>query len=157
MASRMDSIFASTTVGSSQISITVCGSLRRCPVVMQTMVSSLSIMPISTSFFSPATEAALAGSTPMPSSLARSFWAARISSSVTDSAVPPVSRIALRAFLAFTGFPIRIADATVSGLSSGVISGAPLFMALTIGQAAFCLNSGHLRERIRYAESLETP
>lgn len=47
---------------------------------------------------------------------------------------PPDSRIAVRAFFALTGFPILIAVATVSGFSSGIISGAPFFMAFTIGQ-----------------------
>ncbi len=58
---------------------------------------------------------------------------ASISSSVTASAVPPVVRMATRAFSALTGAPIRIAVATVSGCSSGTTTGRLSLIARTIG------------------------
>jgi len=89
--------------------------------------------PVSTSLFTPATEAADAGSTPMPSFCARSRCIASISPSVTASAQPPVFRIAASAFSALTGAPMRIAVATVSGLGSGSTTGSPSRIARTTG------------------------
>ena len=79
------SISASTSVGWVHASIAVLGSLSRCPVTTQVIVSPLSMTPWPTSFLRPAIEAAEAGSTPIPSVLASNFWASRISSSVTVS------------------------------------------------------------------------
>ena len=59
--------------------------------------------------------AADAGSTNRPSFDASSRCAARISSSVTVCASPPESRSAATALRQFTGAPIRIAVAIVSG------------------------------------------
>jgi hypothetical protein len=68
-----------------------------------------------TSFFKPAMEDALAGSTKIPSTRANIFWASKISSSETASAAPNESRMAATAFFQLTGAPIRIAVAMVSG------------------------------------------
>ena len=68
---------------------------------------------------SAATGAALAGSTKMPSLEASHFCAARISESSTISKQPPDSETALMAPSQLAGRPIRIAVATVSGLSIG--------------------------------------
>ena len=83
---------------------------------MQTTRSSLLITPFLTSFFKPAIDEALAGSTKIPSILASVNWASKISSSVTVSAVPFDSLIALTAFFQLTGAPILMAVAIVSGI-----------------------------------------
>jgi hypothetical protein len=70
-------------------------------------------------FRRPATEAADAGSQKTPSRAPSSSYAARISSSVTARIAP---RDAVTAFIASSqraGLPIRIAEATVSGFSTG--------------------------------------
>ena len=67
----------------------------------------------------PATDAAEAGSQKMPSRAPSSEYASSISSSETARTSP---RDAVKAFIASSqraGFPIRIADATVSGNSTG--------------------------------------
>ncbi len=60
-------------------------------------------------------DAALAGSTKMPSWLASQRCALRISSSVTISIAPFESAIAADASCQLAGLPIRIAVAIVSG------------------------------------------
>ena len=70
-----------------------------------------------------------AGSTKMPSTLAKVFCESKISSSVTVSAVPLDSWMALTAFFQLTGAPMRMAVATVSGFSTGVIVSFPALMA----------------------------
>ena len=70
-------------------------------------------------FSTPATDAAEAGSQNTPSDAPRNSYAARISSSVTARIAP---RDAVTAFIASSqraGLPMRMADATVSGFSTG--------------------------------------
>src|SRR2546428_7818188 len=95
------------------------GSFNPWPVVTQTIVAFLSIFLSSTIFSSPATEAALAGSTNIPSSRASWVWALGIWMSVTVSAVPFAFRIARRTFGQLFGAPILIAVAIVSALATG--------------------------------------
>src|SRR5436305_98341 len=66
----------------------------------------------------PAIDAALAGSTKIPSLDASQLCAAKISSSVTTSIAPFDSSSAARACFQLAGLPIRIADAIVSGLAT---------------------------------------
>lgn len=73
-------------IGLGALAIIVSGSLRPLPVQMQTTRSSFAMTPDPLSFFSPATEAADAGSTHTPSFLPSRDWAAMISASVTVSA-----------------------------------------------------------------------
>ena len=63
----------------------------------------------------PAIPAALDGSTKIPSFAATKRYAARISSSVTESINPPDESRASTACCQDAGFPIRIAVAIVSG------------------------------------------
>ena len=67
-------------------------------------------------FNKPATEAALAGSQKMPSSLPRILYALIISESDTEENLPLLDSFAKRAFSLLTGLPILIAVAIVSGL-----------------------------------------
>src|SRR3989454_10087699 len=104
------------------------------------MVSFLSIFLSSTIFSSPAIEAALAGSTKIPSSRASWVCALSIWMSVTVSAVPFESRIARRTFGQFTGERILIAVAIVSALATGNTLLAWFLIAWTIGAAlAACI------------------
>ena len=64
-------------------------------------------------------DAALAGSTNIPSFEAKSLWARRISLSDTVSAVPRDSLMAGSTLVQLTGEPIRIAEAIVRGLVTG--------------------------------------
>src|SRR6266567_3088270 len=59
----------------------------------------------------------MSGSTKIPSCLASHVCAARICSSLTIAMVPCDSAIAAIACFQLAGFPIRMADATVSGFS----------------------------------------
>ena len=97
----------------------VSGSLSPLPVMTQTTLLWFRRMPPRASFNKPATEAADAGSQKMPSSRAIIVYASRISSSVTESIVPPDSSRALTAFFQLAGLPTRMAEATVSGVSMG--------------------------------------
>src|SRR6056297_635070 len=90
--SSTPSVSAGTGSGSVPAAAAASGSLSRWPVVRQTTRSSAPTTPSARSFRSPASEAADAGSTPMPAP-ARSRCASVIASSETATAVPPVSRI----------------------------------------------------------------
>ena len=68
---------------------------------------------------SPATPAAEAGSTNTPSFAESQRWASRISSSVTESIIPPDSSRAASACSHEAGLPIRMAVAIVSGSVTG--------------------------------------
>src|SRR5206468_9991984 len=89
------------------------GSLRPCPVTVQTIVWSPLSRPCAPSFRTPATLAAEAGSTKIPSTSARALYAPRISSSVTISIRPPERSRASSAPFHEAGFPILIAVAIV--------------------------------------------
>src|SRR2546423_2832226 len=87
----------------------VCGSFRPCPV------STHTTRPDAPYFSSPATDAADAGSQKTASREPSSEYASRISSSVTALISPRDDVTASIASSQRAGFPIRIADATVSG------------------------------------------
>ena len=69
----------------------------------------------------PAIDAALAGSTKMPSRRARNRCASRISASVTISMAPCESRMAAVASFQLAGLPMRMALATVSGFGTTLL------------------------------------
>src|SRR5207247_955743 len=94
---------------------------RPLPIVTHTTRSDRSILPASRFFLRPAIDAALAGSTNIPSFEARFLWASRISLSETVSAVPWDSLIAWSTFIQLTGDPILMAEAIVRGLVTGSI------------------------------------
>src|SRR3954452_6866698 len=94
-------------------SIAVVGSFSPCPVSTQTTVPS-------TPYFNrPATDAADAGSQNTPSFIPRNAYASRISASETARIWPRELVTASIASSQRAGFPMRIADATVSGFSTG--------------------------------------
>src|SRR6266496_2131599 len=95
------------------------GSFKPSPVVTHTTRSDRSTLPASRLFLRPAMDAALAGSTNIPSFDAKSLWARRISLSDTVSAVPRDSLMAGSTLVQLTGDPIRIAEAIVRGLVTG--------------------------------------
>src|ERR687894_1494790 len=107
---------AGTGSGSSTRPSTASGSLSPCPVRTLTTVPP-GPRPSRASLRRPAIPAAEAGSQKTPSSRASKPWASRISSSVTLSMPPPDSRAAANAPSLLAGDPMRIALATVSGLS----------------------------------------
>ena len=67
------------------------------------------------SFFNAATVAAAAGSAKTPATWARVRWAASISSSVTVSEKPPLSRTAFLAICALEGIETEMESAMVAG------------------------------------------
>jgi hypothetical protein len=79
------------------------------------------ITPFLTSFFKPAMDEALAGSTKMPSTCAKFFVRQDFLVSDGFSGSMPDSRMALTAFFQLTGAPMRMAVAMVSGFSTGTI------------------------------------
>ena len=98
------------------------GSLRPWPVTVQTIrepsvkrVWENAASPESMVRKRPAMEAALAGSTKIPSFAASQRCAARISSSVTISTAPSECARASSASCQLAGLPMRMALATVSG------------------------------------------
>ena len=104
--------------------IITSGSFKPCPVTVQTirLLSRIFWNEYAASSASqhlkrPAIDAALAGSTNIPSCCASQLCAAKMSSSLTTSIPPRDSTIAARACCQLAGFPIRIAEAIVSGLS----------------------------------------
>src|ERR687894_534538 len=107
---------AGTGSGSSTRPSTASGSLSPCPVRTLTTVPP-GPRPSRASLRRPAIPAAEAGSQKIPSSRASNSWAASISSSVMLSMRPPDSRTAAKAPSLLAGEPMRIALATVSGLS----------------------------------------
>ena len=86
---------------------------------MQTIVASAGTSPAALALSRPATEAAEAGSTKIPSREERIRCAARISSSVTALIAPPESSRASSAWDQEAGLPMRMAVAMVSGSSTG--------------------------------------
>jgi len=93
-----------------EISILACfiamsGSFKPCPVRTHTTSSPGNLFSFK-SFFTPAHEAAEAGSTNTPSFEANSFWASNISSSETVSIKPEDSLTAFIALSQLAGFPI---------------------------------------------------
>ena len=104
----------------------VSGSFRPLPVRTIVTVMPSGRRPCPLSLTRPASGAQDAGSAKTPPSLARSRWALRISPSDTALNSPPDSCTAARARCALTGFPMRMAVATVSGSGQGlpVTSGA---------------------------------
>src|SRR3954469_15090429 len=91
----------------------VCGSFSPWPVSTQTT------RPDAPYFRSPATDAAEAGSQKTPSRAPSSAYASRISSSLTARISPRDEVTASIASSHRAGFPMRMADATVSGDSTG--------------------------------------
>src|SRR5665647_1707103 len=96
-----------------------CGSLRPWPVTVTVILAPAGTRPASASISRPATPAADAGSTKMPTRADSNRWAARIWVSVTASISPPDSSRAATACCQEAGLPIRIAVAMVSGSSTG--------------------------------------
>src|SRR6266487_3349420 len=103
--------------------IITSGSFKPCPVTVQTIRLASRIFwneyaasAESQHLKKPAIDAALAGSTKIPSCCASHLCAARMSSSLTTSIPPCDSTMAARACCQLAGFPIRIAEAIVSGL-----------------------------------------
>src|SRR5579875_3221685 len=94
--------------------IVYSGSFSVCPVSSSTVDSSGCTNPPATSFLSPASVTAEAGSHPRPSAPISAF-ASAISNSETCSQRPPVLWRALTALRHEAGLPIRIAEARVSG------------------------------------------
>ncbi|OLT19018.1 hypothetical protein BJF80_13270 [Serinicoccus sp. CUA-874] len=88
-------------------------------MTVHTIVAPAGTCPAACRFSSPATEAADAGSTKIPSREDSSRCAARISSSVTASTSPPDSSRAASACSQEAGLPMRMAVAMVSGSSTG--------------------------------------
>src|SRR5207245_8953311 len=80
-------------------------------------------------------DAALAGSTNIPSFEAKSLWARRISLSDTVSAVPRDSWMAGGILVQLTGEAIRIAEASVRGLVMGWILSWFRLAAVVLGAA----------------------
>src|SRR5215469_710129 len=97
----------------------VSGSFRPWPVIVHTTVAPAATCPAARAASSPATPAADAGSPKTPSRCARSRYAARIWSSVTEAMKPPDSARASSASCQEAGLPTRIAVATVTGSSTG--------------------------------------
>ena len=104
----------------------ISGSLRPWPVTVQTMREPSGMAgrgqtaqrSLPRHFSNPAMEAALAGSTKIPSRAARKRCASRMSRSLTISMAPWDSRMAVAASCQLAGLPMRMALATVSGLST---------------------------------------
>ena len=103
------------------------------PVNSQTTVSPLSIIPISISFKTPATDGAEDTSTNNPSCDASLFDTSSVSLSFTTSAIPFVFCKASNASLPFGGAPTASPSATVSGDFTGRIYDLPCLCALDIG------------------------
>src|SRR4029077_17927944 len=124
IARRTSVTVAAIGFNSSIRPIITSGSFNPCPVTVQTirLVSRIFWNECAASAESqhlrkPAIDAALAGSTKIPSCCASQRCPARMSSSLTTSIPPRDSTIAARACCQLAGFPIRIAEAIVSGLS----------------------------------------
>src|SRR5918998_3068919 len=94
------------------------GSLSPCPVSTQATVEPGGIAPWAARERSPATEAALAGSTNSPS-FARSRCVRAMSSSLTARIRPPEAVAASSAWAHEAGSPMRMALAIVCGSSTG--------------------------------------
>src|SRR4051794_14413205 len=101
--------------GDGAVAIAHSGSLRPCPVTVQTTVEPAGRSPAAAVCNSPATLAALPNSTNTPTERASNRYAERISRSVTAWIRPPDSRLASSAFVHDAGLPIRIAVAIVDG------------------------------------------
>ena len=96
-----------------------------------TTVSFSPITPCSHSFFSPAVPVTPAGSPKTPQVVPSSFCAAMISSSVTFTAMPFDSRIAMSALSALRGTPTAMESARV--FSSMGRQSSPVTMARLMG------------------------
>src|SRR5437016_1831829 len=123
-ASATSSTFAGTATEENFLLLNASGSFKPCPVTVQTIrlwagifLNEYRERSASQHLNKPAMDAALAGSTKMPSFFASQAWASRISESCTISIAPRDSSIAKRACFQLAGFPIRIAEAIVSGAS----------------------------------------
>src|SRR6476659_347747 len=124
IARRTSVTVAATGFNSFIRPIITSGSFKPCPVTVQTIRlvcrifwNEYAASSESQHLKRPAIDAALAGSTKIPSCCASQLCAARMSSSLTTSMPPCDSTIAMRACCQLAGFPIRIAEAIVSGLS----------------------------------------
>src|SRR5262249_62026895 len=91
------------------------GSLSPCPVTVQTIVEPRGTRPAAADWSSPATLAALASSTKIPTRRASSRYALRMSRSVTAWMSPSDWSRASTAFAHEAGLPMRIAVAIVVG------------------------------------------
>src|SRR6185295_3734057 len=111
-------LVASTKKGLVLWAIAVSGSFNPWPVNVQTIVEPSPITLRARSFIRPAIDIAEAGSQNIPSVAARSFCAFRISSSLHSLNQPPDSFLAAQASFHETGWPMRMAVATVSGWST---------------------------------------
>src|SRR5512145_1648668 len=105
--------------GDTDCAIALSGSLRPCPVSVQTIRSPRRKNDSLADFITPAMEAADAGSQKMPSVSATSLYASSISASLTILMAPPDSSRAASACFHDAGLPIRMAVATVSGFLTG--------------------------------------
>jgi hypothetical protein len=124
IARRTSLTVAATGFNSLSCLIITSGSFKPWPVTVQTIRLPFGISRNehaasreSQHLKSPAIEAALAGSTKTPSCCASHLCAARMSASLRTSIAPRDSAMAARACCQLAGFPIRIADAIVSGFS----------------------------------------
>src|SRR5690606_21325182 len=120
MASAAAWTSTGTTVGVRSCRVSaVSMSFSPLPVTVIVMVASEGTRPRADCWSRPATPAAEAGSTKMPTSPASSFCASRIWSSLTASMRPPELSRASTARCQEAGAPMRIAVATVSGFAIG--------------------------------------
>lgn len=123
MARRTSATVAATSFNSFICLMITSGSFKPFPVTVHTILLASGIFRNEYAALSesqhlkrPAIDAALAGSTKIPSCCASHLCAARMSSSLTRSIAPRDSTMAARACFQLAGFPIRMAEAIVSGL-----------------------------------------
>src|SRR5579871_3653549 len=123
MARATASVVGSTTTGSKpEVLIALSGSFNPWPVIVAVKMLPAGMRPDLTHLMMPANAAALAGSTKIPSVRAMVRYAWRISSSVTLSMNPLDSLMASVAPCQLAGLPMRMAEATVAGLATGLPS-----------------------------------
>src|ERR1035437_9697790 len=112
------SIVGSTETGSGTPFRAASTSFRPCPVIRRTICSFRSSNREFRSFFNAATVADAAGSANTLAFAARSRCPSKISSSVTVTENPPLSRTAARAMWALAGMDTEIESAIVCGRSA---------------------------------------